>query len=606
MTLTLQDIPLAKLVPSHANVRRAGRKNGIGELAASIEAHGLLQNLTVRRAANSNFFEVIAGGRRLLALQKLVKRKALPKNAKIPCHVIEEGSVREISLAENLLQCPMHPADQYEAFAKLHTDENMTAEDIAARFGVTAAVVKQRLKLGAVSPVLMKAYREDGLNLEQLMAFTITDDHALQETVFAELSPRNDSRHAILHALTEGQVEADDRRARFVGIETYQAAGGTITRDLFDAECEGYFADAALLNRLVREKLQRKANRVLAEGWRWVTVEASFDHALTAGMRRVYPQPLPLPEAEQATLDDLQAKIEALNALDELSEEQADELDRLEAALAEIEQPEAYRPEDMEAGGAFVSLGHDAKPRIERGFIRPEDLAKIAEGEGEEDADLAEGAETEERPALSDKLVAELTGYRTSALRNALAENPAMALNALVHALALPAFYHLAGCPSCVDVSVRSKPLNSFVNGFADSPAERANSGRHDAWGKRLPADPEELWAFILAMKEADRLALLAHCVAQGVDAVQEKGIPRSEHSGVLAKAVALDMVPYWQPTAVTYFGRVSKQRILEAVLEGVTPEAADNLASLKKADMAAAAEQRLAGKGWLPELLRS
>jgi ParB family transcriptional regulator, chromosome partitioning protein len=39
----------------------------------------------------------------------------------------------------------------------------------------------------------------------------------------------------------------------------------------------------------------------------------------------------------------------------------------------------------------------------------------------------------------------------------------------------------------------------------------------------------------------------------------------------------------YWQPTTATYLGRVSKDRILEAVHEGVSAEAAQAIAGLKK-----------------------
>jgi hypothetical protein len=53
-----------------------------------------------------------------------------------------EHNGTEISLTENAIRCDMHPADQYEAFAKLHGEDGMSAEDIAARFGVTAAVVE--------------------------------------------------------------------------------------------------------------------------------------------------------------------------------------------------------------------------------------------------------------------------------------------------------------------------------------------------------------------------------------------------------------------------------------------------------------------------------
>ena len=98
-----------------------------------------------------------------------------------------EHSATEISLAENAIRTDMHPADQYEAFAKLHDEEGKSAEDIAARFGVTAAVVRQRLKLGAVSPKLRALYRKGEMNLDQLSAFAITEDHERQERVWREL-----------------------------------------------------------------------------------------------------------------------------------------------------------------------------------------------------------------------------------------------------------------------------------------------------------------------------------------------------------------------------------------------------------------------------------
>src|SRR3546814_7749926 len=61
------------------------------------------------------------------------------------------------------------------------------SSEIGVRFGVSAHVVKQRLRLGAVSPKLLQVYREDGLTLDQLMAFAITEDHERQEQVFGNL-----------------------------------------------------------------------------------------------------------------------------------------------------------------------------------------------------------------------------------------------------------------------------------------------------------------------------------------------------------------------------------------------------------------------------------
>jgi ParB family transcriptional regulator, chromosome partitioning protein len=62
----------------------------------------------------------------------------------------------------------------------------------------------------------------------------------------------------------------------------------------------------------------------------------------------------------------------------------------------------------------------------------------------------------------------------------------------------------------------------------------------------------------------------------------------------------------FWTPTVRSYFGRVSKERILQAVREAVSDEAAEQIEGLKKQPMAETAEQLVVGTGWLPVLLRT
>ena len=276
-------IPLHRLKKSPKNARKTPHpKADIEALAASIAAKGLLQNLVVEPERKDDgketgyYLVTIGEGRRLAHLLR-AKRKEIRKAEPVRCILDTAHNAHEISLAENVIRSAMHPADQFEAFAKLHREEGMAAEDIAARFGVTPTVVRQRLKLGAIAPTLMQAYRDEDLTLEELTAFAITDDHARQEQVWSELPPYHRSRDAILRALSEGQVSSHDRRASFIGAEAYQAAGGSIIRDLFDEEGGGFFADAALLNRLVREKLEAEAAAVKAEGWKWIMVEPEFE-----------------------------------------------------------------------------------------------------------------------------------------------------------------------------------------------------------------------------------------------------------------------------------------------------------------------------------------
>jgi ParB family transcriptional regulator, chromosome partitioning protein len=169
-------IPLNKLKKSPNNARKTPHgEASIEAYAASIAAKGILQNLVVEPeldtdgAATGFYFVTIGEGRRLAQLLR-VKRKEIKKSEPIRCVIDTANDPHEISLDENVTRENMHPADQFEAFKKLAEDRGFGAEEIAARFGVTPHVVRQRLRLGAISPKLMQVYRDGDLALDQLMA----------------------------------------------------------------------------------------------------------------------------------------------------------------------------------------------------------------------------------------------------------------------------------------------------------------------------------------------------------------------------------------------------------------------------------------------------
>ena len=228
-----RDIPFNKLVLSQSNVRRIKAGVSIEELAQDIARRTLLQSLTVRavlddEGAETGMFEVPAGGRRYRALELLVKQKRLARTAPIPCVVRTEGLAEEDSLAENVQRAPLHPLDQFRAFRDLR-EKGMSEEEIAAVFFVSVQVVKQRLKLAAVSSKLLDIYAEDGMTLDQLMAFTVNPDHERQEQVWEALQrSHNKEPYYVRRLLTEGAVRASDKRAQFVGIEAYETAGGDV------------------------------------------------------------------------------------------------------------------------------------------------------------------------------------------------------------------------------------------------------------------------------------------------------------------------------------------------------------------------------------------
>ena len=206
----------------------------------------------------------------------------MSKTAPVPCIVRGPGvdvSAEEDSLAENLQRVSLHPIDQFRAFKAL-CDRGAGEEEIAVRFFVAPAVVKQRLRLASVSEKLLGVYAGDDMTLEQLMAFTVTTDHARQEQAWEALQHSyNKEPYLIRRQLTESAVRASDRGARFVGLDAYEAAGGMVLRDLFEEDGGGWLQDVVLLDRLATEKLAAEAEKIAAEGWRWIEVAVDFRYA---------------------------------------------------------------------------------------------------------------------------------------------------------------------------------------------------------------------------------------------------------------------------------------------------------------------------------------
>jgi ParB family chromosome partitioning protein len=642
-----ENIAYDKLVLSQENVRRVKDGVTIEQLADDIGRRKLLQSLNVRPVLDANgeetgTFEVPAGGRRYLALGILVKHKRLAKNEPIPCIVNRSGttSAEEDSLAENVHRESLHPLDQFRAFKTLK-EQGLDVEEIAARFFVAAATVKQRLRLATVSPKLLDLYEKDEIRLEQIMAFSISDDHARQEQVWERISGNLHMQepYYIRRLLTETTVRADDRRAVYVGTEAYEAAGGVILRDLFEQDSGGWFQDAALLEQLVFDKLKVDAETIRADGWKWVEAAISFPYGHTSGMRRVYAEPVELSTEEIARYDAVKAEYDALDAkyaeMEEADQEIEDRLDQLGAELdAFSDRPQVYDPAQKAIAGAFVALGANGQLQIEAGFVRPEDEPRTetdddeeADGDdrdpsrADEDGancvvvngrsgngapDAAEEPEDEGIKPLPERLVFDLTAQKTLALRNALASDVDIAFVAVLHAFVLQVFYRFAK-DSCLEISLTS---NSFgqVQDLGETAWAKEIAERHEAWDRDMP-DSDKLWDFLLDLDEASRKALFAHCASLSLNAVVEPWNKRPgalAHANALAATVGFDMVEAgWSPTIDNYLGRVTKARIIQAVREARDDDSAQLIDHMKKDLMAREAARLLEGSNWLPEPLR-
>ncbi len=550
----------------------------------------------------------------------------------------------------------MHPLDQFRAMQAM-VDKGQDIDSIAAHFLVTPAVVNQRLRLAKVSPALHEIYAEDGMRLEQLMAFSVSDDHERQEQVWELLAHSyNKSGAYIRSKLTQDTIRVADRRVRFVGVEAYVAAGGHVMRDLFEDDDGGWLTDPALLDRLVSEKLQAESEKISAEGWMWVATAVDLPWGVTNGLREIDGAPVSRTSEEDARLAELEAEAEALE--EQWSEEPnvPDEVHERIAAIdteigALVERPMTFDLEEMARAGVFVSIESDGSLCIERGYVRPEDepvvKADVSEdGTGSDVAGIdgddeggtgavgpavlnvvsinaASGGDEDEdgeivKP-LPDRLVAELTAWRTLALQDAFAQNPSTAFAAVLHAFVLSTFYSYNRV-SCLEVSLNKVSFGFSPSGLRSSAPAKAIDERHKRWVDRLPGDDKDLWDALLQFDGAEQAALFAHCASQALNAQQEV-VPKYDnsriskhsverrvaHSHVLARAVGLDLVGAgWRPTVEGYFRSVTKPRILADVAEAKGSKFAEMIDHLKKGDMANEAERLMEDTGWLPEPMRT
>ncbi len=620
-------VPLSRLVlrPTGRNVRKTPRMS-IPELAVSIQRVGLLQNLIVIAAADGEHYEVVAGGRRLAALKLLAKKHRIPKEWEVPCLLVADGTARTASLTENVQREAMHPADQFEAFAAL-VAEGRPIEDIAADFSVTPLVVQRRLKLANVSPRLMADYRADAVSLDQLMALSITDDHAAQESAFYDAPQWQRQPSALRERLTEREIDAYRHPlVRFVGLDAYEQAGGGVRRDLFaEGDAGVYLTDAALLERLAQDKLAGIAATVRAEGWAWVDATPGVTHADLHAFQRAPRERREPNKREAARIEKLQTKMHELAeavdaALDAEDEDRADALQEEGEALGEQLQALEdglldYSQTVKAAAGVIVTIDRNGEAVIHRGLLREAEakalrtLEKLRQGFSDPVAANDDEGEEDEQPkaaAISDRLAQRLSAHRTAALQIEVARHPQVALAALVHGMVqtvLQERHYGHDLPLGVRLTVQAR-LEGMAPDWPESPAAVALRELQEAWDGKLPENSADLFAALLAMEQGELVKLLAVCVASTVDVVTPRAT-QQQPGAELAQAVGLDMAVWWQPTAEGYFKHVPKAAVLQAVGE-FAPESVTRLAKLKKADIASEAERLVNGKGWMPAIFKA
>lgn len=629
-----QTVELSKLTASKDNVRRVESEAGLSELVASIRAHSLLQNLTVR-PNDKGKYEVVAGARRLAALRTLANEKGSgwTKKSPIPVLILEGHNDTEISLAENTVRQSMHVADQVEAFRKLIEDDAMMPEQVADRFGISTMTVRRRIKLAKVSPRIMDEFRVGKVTLGQMKALAIADDHGEQESAFFDLPDWNRDERHIRARLTEAKIKADNRLVRFVGVQAYVEAGGAITRDLFSEGSDLYLDDKPLVMTLALARLEAEAQAIqTTEGWKWAEFYLSDSDArerlpVIASHKREHTDE---ESAEVAALSVYFEENEGAYDAGQMTDEEAAEY---EAKLARLDAIDAecmgYDPEEKALAGIRLSIDHDGKIAVRSGLLKPAEQHELAQrrrereraereaeaearGEAhqpEQDNDpLPPWEEPEPAEGYSQALSLDLTHLRTAALAYEVSQSPDVALALIVHALAGRILYANRFGHHDADSLIR---ISGTKQGSSSAKVDPDNAAAFTALSEaqkkvqaKLPADRAELLAWCLAASRKSLLDVLAICVADQLDAVRFDSKPNYAADRI-AEAVSLDMAAWFAPSE-TFLKRITKKMIASAVTEaGGAPEVAAAILGLPKAEAVQTAQEALQGKGWLPPALR-
>jgi ParB family chromosome partitioning protein len=582
-----QLIAVSRLEKSPLNARRTAAKVGMEELKASLLAHGLMQNLVVTDTGDGTY-RVIAGGRRLEAIHCLQAEGKLPGDFAVPCQVVTEQHALEMSLAENTVRLAMHPADQFEAFAAL-IDQGESAADVASRFGVEESLVLKRMRLARVAPQLLAEYRSDGMTLECLMAFAVTDDHRRQLKVFKSLQDwqKNDPNE-IRAALTEKLIEASSKLALFVGVDAYTAAGGPTRADLFGKEV--YLEKPALLNRLAEKKLDGIRKELEAEGWNWIEFNPERDYILVNRCTRLKPRLIDAPAELLDFKSRLDAELEQIEQALEDNESDAmqgrrqavrEQLDEAEEKLATFV---GFDAEHKALAGCFVSIGQDGTPFIDKGLVRPEQrkqLAKLLP------ADSGDGEPVKAKPKgqLPETLRRDLAAQRLQVAQVEIARNPAIALDLL----AFQAASRMLDERPCADGPAVSFNRARLTAGSQEEPTaatralEATRQSLPDGW--RKPKSEAARFEAFRSLPEEAKLQLLAYCMALTLKPkLGPVGGDESTAYDAALSLTAADVAAYWRPGKDNFLSRINREQLLGVSREVLGEPWAQSRFSDKKA----------------------
>jgi len=645
--------------PKNVRAKTDYAEGSITALAASIKALGLLQSLVVQQLEDGTY-GVLAGRRRMMALQQLAEAGDLDDGFKAPCKLIAKDTdhVTALSLAENTMQEPMAPLEEYEAFAAMIA-EGETVDSIAATFGTTTRTVKERLRFGLVHGDIREAVRTGTITLDTMKAYASHPCLETQKRVFdsmVEGQPYDHQAWRVRNVLAEQDIRADDPLAVMV-MDRYRERGGEIVEGLFEEDT--VLKDRTLAEAIRDDLLLEEGERLrAAHGFKWVETRARLDYAELSAYGRIYPQAKELTEEDETRLSTIAERLDEIAGLledDTVAEADygtlSEEYELLEEEADALQN--GFLPDHTARAGLVIAPDGHGGFRVEAGLVRTEDYAawqaEIAEAAEASDVDddteindestvasdttppriappsgsprtggdaSAKEADPLSLDALSGALRSDLAIERAGLIEAALAEEPDLARDVLTFRLATSTFARgaVGGIGITVQVPWQKHSRPEAQDAGIAAQIEAAREGLDLSFLDAALTDGEKFRAF-RAMDEEMKARILAVCVAGLVEPTLASQNPDREPfmDAVAAEAVP-DIRAVWRPTAANYWSRVSRGHMLALLNSFGLVAEAEEQRNVKKATLAAymetlfaqpfatlTEEQREAVESWTP-----
>ncbi len=620
---TIKSIPLSQLKRSPENVRTVDVDSKEDKaLIESIKNDGLLQNLVVVK--NKRNYLVTAGGRRLGALELLLKDKLITKDYFVPCNEVLSENGLSASLSENYFRADMHPADQFNAVFALKS-KGMSVEEIAVHYSLAVPQVRKLLALAKVHKTIIEDFKKDKVSFDVVQAFTVCSVKSKQLEFYKSCD--RITAHLVRSHFTNDTIDSSHSVVKCIGVDSYEKAGGAISNDLF-AETV-ILHDISLVEKLATEKLSVELNKVEKLGFSWAKADLNnvYEHEFDNVLQPDY-QNLPkhlvnefdaiektkkqiekdndlaydaIPEDEWELPEDIEKALDKRN--DEVNK-------REEKTKKEAERYLLFTDEQKAVSGIVVCLDNEGKLKVLKGMMKKSDVTKQRKIEADkikanvnkngDDTDTQKTAEVIEAQGITQALREDLHRYDTQLFQLDMLQNPLIAFKAYAFE---QCYTLLSNIPkyewsSCFSNIINDKVYRSdeMIVSDAYPEIEKLISAIDRKWIKK-----DVVTSFEAFKKLTDKqIMTLLGQVASLSGTAHKESFHKTDNNvyGALLKDTGFKKYEYWKPSKDNYFKRLSLPLLHKLAVSALGKEWLKPHVNKSKKDLVESIDIAFKGKG--------